>query len=68
VASILGEYTFCMSTYLFILVFFCRANLIVHFVQELYHLTEDVSEDDTSVVLNNSAWKVIKDAINHDRY
>jgi hypothetical protein len=55
VASILGEYTFCMSTYLFILVFFCRANLIVHFVQELYHLTEDVSEDDASVVLNNSA-------------
>jgi hypothetical protein len=67
-AGILGEYTFCMSTYLFILDFFCCANLIVHFVQELYRLTDGVSEDDTSVVFNNLVQKVIKDAIKHARY
>jgi hypothetical protein len=68
VAGILGEYTFCMSTYLFILDFFCCVNLIVHFVQELYRLTDGVSEDDTSVVFNNLVQKVIKDAIKHARY
>jgi hypothetical protein len=68
VVSILGEYTFCMSTYLFILVFFYCANLIVHFVQELYCLHEGVSKDDVSLVFNNSTQKVIKDAIKHARY
>jgi hypothetical protein len=68
VAGILGENTFCMSTYLFILVFFCCANLIVHFVPELYRLPDGVSEDDTLVVFNNSAQKVIKDAIKRARY
>jgi hypothetical protein len=37
-------------------------------VQELYRLPEGVSEDDASVVFNNSARKVIKDAIKHARY
>jgi hypothetical protein len=67
VASVLGEYTFWMSSYLFILVF-CCANLIVYFVQKLYRLHEGVSEDDTSLVFNNSAREVIKDAIKHAGY
>jgi hypothetical protein len=37
-------------------------------VQELYRLPEGVSEDDASVVFNNSAQKLIKDAIKHSRY
>jgi hypothetical protein len=37
-------------------------------VQELYHFAEHVSEDDASLVFNNSAQKVIKDAIKHARY
>jgi hypothetical protein len=53
VAGILGESTFCMAMYLFILVFFWE-NLIVYFVQELYRLPEDVSEDDALLVFNNS--------------
>jgi hypothetical protein len=64
----MGEYTFWMSNYLFILVFFCCANLIVYFVQELYHMVEGVPEDDTSLVFNNFAQKVIKDTIKHSRY
>jgi hypothetical protein len=48
--------------------FFCCANLIVHFVQELYHLSKSVSEDDALLVFNNSARKVIKDTIKHARY
>jgi hypothetical protein len=40
VAGVLCEYTFYMSIYLIILVFFCCADLIVHFVHELYGLSE----------------------------
>jgi hypothetical protein len=47
---------------------FCCANFIVHFVHELYRLPEGVSEDNTSLVFNNSAQKVVKDAIKHARY
>jgi hypothetical protein len=53
VAGVLGEYSFYVSTYLFILVFFCYRNLIVHFVQEFYRLPEGVFEVDASVVFNN---------------
>jgi hypothetical protein len=56
-----------MSSYLFICIFICCANLIVYFVQELCRLAEGVLEDDASLVFNNSAWKVIKDAIQHAR-
>jgi hypothetical protein len=48
--------------------FFCCANLIFHFVQELYHLSMGVSEDDALLVFNNSAQKVIKDTIKHAGY
>jgi hypothetical protein len=37
-------------------------------VQELYHLSKGVSEDDALLVFNNSARKVIKDTIKHARY
>jgi hypothetical protein len=47
---------------------FCCANLFVHFVQELYCWPDGVFEDDASVVFNNSAQNVIKDAIKHARY
>jgi hypothetical protein len=57
----------CQATCLFVY-FCCCANLIVYFVQELYHLVEGVSEDDTSLVFNKSAQKVIKGAIKNARY
>jgi hypothetical protein len=53
---------------LFYFSLFCCANLIVHFVHELYRLPEGVSEDNTSLVFNNSAQKVVKDAIKHATY
>jgi hypothetical protein len=37
-------------------------------VWELYHLSEVVFEDETLLILNNSAWKVIKNAIKHAWY
>jgi hypothetical protein len=55
----------CQCTCLFLSFY---ANLIVHFVQKLYCLSEGVSKDDALVVFNNSAQKVIKDAIKHARY
>jgi hypothetical protein len=56
-----------MSSYLFICIFFYHANLIVYFVHELYRSVEGVFEDDASLVFNNLAQKVIKDAIKHAR-
>jgi hypothetical protein len=37
-------------------------------IQELYRLTEGVSEQVASVVFHNSAQKVVKDAIKHARF
>jgi hypothetical protein len=37
-------------------------------MQELYCLAEGVSEDDASLVFNNSTRKVIKDAIKNARH
>jgi hypothetical protein len=61
--DILGEYTFCMSRY-FICIFLCWGNLFVYSMQKLYRFAEGVSEDYVIVVFNNSAQKVIKDAMN----
>jgi hypothetical protein len=57
----------CQATCLFVS-FFYHANLIVYFVHELYRSVEGVFEDDVSLVFNNLAQKVIKDAIKHARY
>jgi hypothetical protein len=61
--DILGEYTFCMSRY-FICILLCWGNLFVYSMQKLYRFAEGVSEDYVIVVFNNSAQKVIKDAMN----
>jgi hypothetical protein len=36
-------------------------------MQEHFHLADGVSEDGASLVFNNAAWKLIKDAFKHDR-
>jgi hypothetical protein len=45
----------CQCTCLFLSFY---ANLIVHFVQKLFCLSEGVSKDDALVVFNNSAQKL----------
>jgi hypothetical protein len=42
-------------------------NLILFCIQEHYLLAEGVSENEASLVFNNVAWKVIKDAFKHAR-
>jgi hypothetical protein len=37
-------------------------NLIVFCIQEYYRLADGISMDDTNLVINKAAWKVIKDA------
>jgi hypothetical protein len=36
-------------------------------MQEYYRLANCVSEDEANLVFNNATWKVIKDALKHDR-
>jgi hypothetical protein len=42
-------------------------NLILYCMLAHYCLVNDVSEDDTNLVFNNVAGKVIKDAFKHAR-
>jgi hypothetical protein len=36
-------------------------------MQEYFRLADGVSEDEASLVFNNAAWKVIKNAFKHAR-
>jgi hypothetical protein len=40
-------------------------NLILSFMQEYFCLVDGVSEVESSTVLDNATWKVIKDAFKH---
>jgi hypothetical protein len=42
-------------------------NLILFCLEEHYRLAEGVSEDKASLIFNNAAHKVIKDAFKHTR-
>jgi hypothetical protein len=42
-------------------------NLILFCMQEHYHLADCVSKDEATLICNNAAWKVIKDAFKHVR-
>jgi hypothetical protein len=34
-------------------------------MQEHYHLSDGISEDEANLIFNNAAWKVIKDSFKH---
>jgi hypothetical protein len=36
-------------------------------MQEHYHLSDGISEDEANLIFNNAAWKVIKDSFKHAR-
>jgi hypothetical protein len=43
-------------------------NLIVFCNQEYYHLANGISMDDTNLIFNNAAQKVIKEAFKHAHF